>query len=201
MEVMMTPSTLCFLLMELWVDIYGEDDNDYAVPHQDVEQTRESHKDNQALSDVSSDVESASLQRPTVGASDALHSLPPKPPSPNSGSLSYSAQIAQQFSAYQQTPSQERQQRTESLLSKRPSTFTTNEGPSSAGSLDTVFGKKPSEMHDAGYVHLICSLTSYLAPAGCCLTGILVFLPSYLSTSRIPNMSRYQLRYFVILLQ
>jgi RNA-binding protein Musashi len=104
------------------------------------------------LSDISpsSIIETSSLQQPTPGSKDALRSLPAKPLSPNSGSLSYSAQIAQQFSAYQQTPSQERQQRTEILSSKRSSTLPANEGSSSAGSPDTVFGKKPSEMHDAG---------------------------------------------------
>ncbi|KAF8130373.1 hypothetical protein EV363DRAFT_1450751 [Boletus edulis] len=37
--------------------------------------------------------------------------LPAKPATPESLGLSYSAQVAKQFSAYQQTPSQERQQR------------------------------------------------------------------------------------------
>ncbi|KAF5314298.1 hypothetical protein D9619_011865 [Psilocybe cf. subviscida] len=95
----------------------------------------------------------ASTPTITAPASDALKGLPPKPTAsttaPDAASLSYSAQIAKQFSAYQQTPSQERQQRSQIPLppnpranGARPSTITT--------SGDTVFGKKPSEMHDAG---------------------------------------------------
>ncbi|KAJ7895970.1 hypothetical protein B0H14DRAFT_2333703, partial [Mycena olivaceomarginata] len=94
------------------------------------------------------------------------HNLPPKPGSAptfssasqqNAGSLSYSAQIAQQFSAYQQTPSQERQQRQQ--RPEPPRTQSTSAIPTHASgtstynissSEDTIFGKKPSEMHDAG---------------------------------------------------
>ncbi|KAF9074528.1 hypothetical protein BDP27DRAFT_1259161 [Rhodocollybia butyracea] len=66
-------------------------------------------------------------------------------------SLSYSAQIAQQFSAYQQTPSQERQQRVSgSGPSGLPKTSPIATVDSTSGDSDTVFGKKPSEMHDAG---------------------------------------------------
>lgn len=54
------------------------------------------------------------------------------------GNLSYSAQIAQQFSSYKQTPSQERQQRA------------LGNGGTATPTPDGVFGKKPSEMHDAG---------------------------------------------------
>ncbi|TFK69807.1 hypothetical protein BDN72DRAFT_588152 [Pluteus cervinus] len=72
---------------------------------------------------------------------DGPSSLPPKPAPPGSNpspALSYSAQIAQQFSTYQQTPSQERQQRSD--IQKL----------SSSGDASGIFGKKPSEMHDAG---------------------------------------------------
>lgn len=145
---------LSFLFVDpILLDIYGDDDNDYAVPLQDKEEVRESPpKENQELSDTSpsSNIETESLKQPTTRSKDAFRPLPAKPLSPNSGSLSYSAQIAQQFSAYQQTPSQERQQRTEIHSSKRSSTLIANEGSSSASSHNTVFGKKPSEMHDAG---------------------------------------------------
>ena len=60
--------------------------------------------------------------------------------SSSSSRLSYSAQIAQQFSSYKQTPSQERQQRAQSGTGAAAGTPTP----------DGVFGKKPSEMHDAG---------------------------------------------------
>lgn len=74
-------------------------------------------------------------------------SLPPKPKTATGGSappnpspsMSYSAQIAQQFSTYQQTPSQERQQRSDVLKHHNDS-----------NNIDSIFGKKPSEMHDAG---------------------------------------------------
>ncbi|KAJ7179569.1 hnRNP A1-gamma isoform [Mycena filopes] len=100
---------------------------------------------------------------PTPVKHETHHNLPAKPASAppsasssqhqNAASLSYSAQIAQQFSAYQQTPSQERQQR----LELPPRTQSTSAIPthstqtySISSSEDTVFGKKPSEMHDAG---------------------------------------------------
>ncbi|KIL57742.1 hypothetical protein M378DRAFT_16045 [Amanita muscaria Koide BX008] len=87
-------------------------------------------------------------------------SLPAKPATSSSfhsssattaaNNLSYSAQIAQQFSSYQQTPSQERQQR----LGAQSKTGTVLSGAATAAPLspsgDSVFGKKPSEMHDAG---------------------------------------------------
>lgn len=76
--------------------------------------------------------------------------LPPKPSpqtssTPSSNSLSYSAQIAQQFSSYQQTPSQERQQ-----VMKRAAPPVQQMIPPSTPTEDGIFGKKPSEMHDAG---------------------------------------------------
>lgn len=77
--------------------------------------------------------------------------------------MSYSAHVAKQFSAYKQTPSQERQQRADvGMLSSNSSSNATRNmvGHVAAGSFsnkgnvsalgDTVFGKKPSEMHDAG---------------------------------------------------
>lgn len=134
---------------------------------EDTEEAKES-QENQELSDTSPslNIQSSASQPPTLGSKDAHRFLPAKPLSPNSGSLSYSAQIAQQFSAYQQTPSQERQQRSEIISSKRPSIVAANEGPSSAGSPDTVFGKKPSEMHDAGYVRLSFPLARYHPTSG-----------------------------------
>ena len=82
---------------------------------------------------------------------DTYRSLPAKPTGPSGAQLSYSAQIAKQFSAYQQTPSQERQQQQNPRFShgrplSAPSEYKTVPGTST----DTVFGKKPSEMHDSG---------------------------------------------------
>ncbi|KAK7050026.1 hypothetical protein VNI00_005458 [Paramarasmius palmivorus] len=71
----------------------------------------------------------------------------------NGNGLSYSAQIAQQFSAYQQTPSQERQQRNVSG-SSGANGITSANGTAPIATLEssggTVFGMKPSEMHDHG---------------------------------------------------
>ncbi|KAF7330819.1 HnRNP A1-gamma isoform [Mycena venus] len=129
------------------------------------------------------------------------HNLPAKPGSApastsqqNAASLSYSAQIAQQFSAYQQTPSQERQQRPDPSRTQSTSAIPTHASGTPtyniSSSEDTVFGKKPSEMHDAGYhyhvywsytpdtntrIHLLIwsptrhTLLLYLAFALCCL--------------------------------
>lgn len=156
-------------------DIYGEDESGYAVPlHEEADevteedvnedgQDYESHQNEGSFPRTDADDEtsepssktSGGSARATVGSGSAVassstaqsdRSLPAKPASPSSStlsastnSLSYSAQIAQQFSTYQQTPSQERQQR--SLASKMAPTLSSG---------DSVFGKKPSEMHDAG---------------------------------------------------
>ncbi|KAK0213471.1 hypothetical protein IW262DRAFT_1409470 [Armillaria fumosa] len=96
---------------DLYGDIYGDDESEFVV------ETEEQPILNATTTTATTADESSS-------------SLPAKP----SGSMSYSAQIAQQFSTYQQTPSQERQP-----------------GPSSIPTMtDSIFGKKPSEMHDAG---------------------------------------------------
>ncbi|KAJ7283331.1 hnRNP A1-gamma isoform [Mycena rebaudengoi] len=136
------------------VYIYGDDDNEFAVPETTTPLTP-----------------AADAQTPPV-KHETHHALPPKPTSAassssqqqqqqaaaaNAAALSYSAQIAQQFSAYQQTPSQERQQRAEmsgraQQQQQQQQAIPTHSAPtySIASSEDTVFGKKPSEMHDAG---------------------------------------------------
>ncbi|TFK20450.1 RNA-binding domain-containing protein [Coprinopsis marcescibilis] len=88
----------------------------------------------QALEDAT-DGEPATKQANDAGASDSA----------TLGSLSYSAQIAQQFSSYKQHPSQERQPR--AIQQHTPIQLSHTSTP---GSSDSVFGKKPSEMHDAG---------------------------------------------------
>ena len=152
------------------VDIYGEDDNEYAVPLNDeAEEELEDgaqymgeteQQDNVSQTEgnrtrTNSDAKPYELPARAVGTTSSASttapsptqsngSLPAKSASPRSTSsntLSYSAQIARQFSAYQQTPSQERQQRIAT------SKIATHEGTTSG---DSVFGKKPSEMHDAG---------------------------------------------------
>ncbi|KAJ7929138.1 hnRNP A1-gamma isoform [Mycena leptocephala] len=136
-------------LDDLYGDIYGDDDTDIVIP-----------AEGQTPITPNPDTQSAA---PTIMKHETHHNLPAKPGSttvsPSSsqqqqnGSLSYSAQIAQQFSAYQQTPSQERQQRPEPQgRTQSTSAIPTHSTPTYniSSSEDTVFGKKPSEMHDAG---------------------------------------------------
>lgn len=148
------------------IDIYGDEYNEYAVPVQDADLQEEDKTQEETQPEESKesppehDVQS-SKSTPFVGQ-DAYRSLPPKPSaqSTQAAQLSYSAQIAKQFSVYQQTPSQERQQRTEIPLPRNPrDPRPTNPIPTVATSPDSgqlasdpngVFGKKPSEMHDAG---------------------------------------------------
>jgi RNA-binding protein Musashi len=155
---------LFFKTVSPLLDIYG-DENEYAVPLQEHEDGRD--EKHTITEKGTTGVQSTSTSKvdyhsprssPTGVKNEALRSLPAKPLSPNSAALSYSAQIAQQFSAYQQTPSQERQQRTEIPLPPHPRTTSTSgssgtvvqEGSANAGTSDSIFGKKPSEMHDAG---------------------------------------------------
>lgn len=153
-------------LFTVCIDIYGDEYNEYAVPVQDAdlqEQDKtqeETQPEESKESSPEHDVQS-SKNTPFVGQ-DVHRSLPAKPSaqSTQAAQLSYSAQIAKQFSVYQQTPSQERQQRTEIPLPRNPrDSRTTNPIPTvttsadsgqSASDPDGVFGKKPSEMHDAG---------------------------------------------------
>ncbi|KAG6908709.1 hypothetical protein DXG01_003642 [Tephrocybe rancida] len=137
---------------DLYGDIYGDDElTDF--PQTETGDAEQEHSP-QEETPVPSPVNETSTQQ-TKKSQDALSSLPPKPMSPNS--LSYSAQIAQQFSAYQQTPSQERQQRATIPLPENPRTTGAAAAPLTSAiathettSTDSVFGKKPSEMHDSG---------------------------------------------------
>ncbi|GBE87134.1 hypothetical protein SCP_1003810 [Sparassis crispa] len=78
------------------------------------------------------------------------NSLPPKPT--QSSELSYSAQIAKQFSAYKQTPAQERQQRsfTHSSTKLLPSSIDTIDGNAQDGASMARRPVRPSEMKDEG---------------------------------------------------
>ena len=76
-------------------------------------------------------------------------SLPAKPlAATDAASLSYSAQVAKQFSAYQQTPSQERQQRPANGIIPQagPSAIATHESDRSRADRPI----RPSEMKDEG---------------------------------------------------
>ncbi|KAG6889869.1 hypothetical protein C0992_003765 [Termitomyces sp. T32_za158] len=137
---------------ELYDDIYGDDElTDFPAETADADQAE--------VEEVPAEKVQSPTAQPPKKPQEGRNSLPPKPATPNS--LSYSAQIAQQFSAYQQTPSQERQQRTTIPLPDNPRTTGIAAAASSTStspiathetSSDSVFGKKPSEMHDSGYV-------------------------------------------------
>ena len=134
-------------------DIYGDEETDFTeetlekseLPQQEAI-SEEAEVDAQASSSAIEVYESTG----TLNL-DTYRSLPAKPTGPSGAQLSYSAQIAKQFSAYQQTPSQERQQQQNPRFVQgrplsAPSEYKTVPGTSA----DTVFGKKPSEMHDSG---------------------------------------------------
>ncbi|KAH7882144.1 hnRNP A1-gamma isoform, partial [Phlebopus sp. FC_14] len=127
---------------EMHLDLY---DDEFTVPLDDdlqysVEET------------ASSPPEKASELSPPNSKSEApgtSTSLPAKPsPTDSSAGMSYSAQVARQFSAYQQTPSQERQQRPVSGNPQAgPSAIATHEGPDRAQQDRPI---RPSEMKDEG---------------------------------------------------
>ncbi|KAF8211595.1 hypothetical protein K438DRAFT_2011115 [Mycena galopus ATCC 62051] len=145
-------------LDDLYGDIYGDDDTEISAP-----------------AEGQAPITPNQSAAPTVVKHETHHNLPAKPGSApassasqqNAASLSYSAQIAQQFSAYQQMPSQERQQRPEPPRTQSTSAIPTHASGTPTYNIssmeDTVFGKKPSEMHDAGYLyHVYWSYTRYV---------------------------------------
>ncbi|KAF5391996.1 hypothetical protein D9757_003362 [Collybiopsis confluens] len=139
---------------DIYGDIYGDDDNDFGFVEPVIEEETAAMTITTAPAAKSEDKPSELASSPVTTSKNELpSSLPAKPSTSSSqtsaSSLSYSAQIAQQFSTYQQTPSQERQQRHSNLsapLKTSPIAIVDSSGSDS----DTVFGKKPSEMHDAG---------------------------------------------------
>ncbi|KAG6871953.1 hypothetical protein C0995_014552 [Termitomyces sp. Mi166 len=146
---------------DLYGDIYGDDElTDFPAETAD-DDAGHSPREEEALTEKIPSPTNETTVQTSKKSQDGRNSLPPKPVTPNS--LSYSAQIAQQFSAYQQTPSQERQQRTTIPLPENPrttgitsvaasSTSTSPIATHETSSNDSVFGKKPSEMHDSGYL-------------------------------------------------
>lgn len=153
--------------------MYGEDDNEFAVPLQEGEDELEYPEASQesAQVDKSDDKkittksDASSVQPSPASNKGDTHSLPAKPGttaaevSAEQSQMSYSAQIARQFSAYHQTPSQERQQRTEIPLPNNPNahtpagvaglaTIATHESSATRVNLDRPI--RPSEMKDEG---------------------------------------------------
>jgi hypothetical protein len=149
------------------VDLYGEDDNEFVVPLQEGEDEPEETHQEELVDGKPEDKsttaksESSSPQASPVspGKADA-HTLPakPGPTSTTAEQMSYSAQIARQFSAYHQTPSQERQQRTEIPLpaNPNPNAAPASAGPSAIATHETATRAnpdrpiRPSEMKDEG---------------------------------------------------
>jgi RNA-binding protein Musashi len=134
-------------------DIYGDEETDFT--EETLEKSELSQQE--AISgEAEIDAQASSSAIEVYGSTgtlnqDTYRSLPAKPAGPSGAQLSYSAQIAKQFSAYQQTPSQERQQQQNPRFAQgrppsAPSEYKTVPGTST----ETVFGKKPSEMHDSG---------------------------------------------------
>lgn len=132
-------------------DIYGDEETD-DFTEETLEKSELSQQE--AVSEeaeVDAQASSSAIEVYETSNQDAYRSLPAKPTGPSGAQLSYSAQIAKQFSAYQQTPSQERQQQQNPRFAQGRPLSTTSEYKMVPGtSTDTVFGKKPSEMHDSG---------------------------------------------------
>ena len=142
-------------------DIYGDADDfsgDVACEIQELQETVPEVLD---LLESAETVVASTSDSKSILPQTTINSLPAKPQITPVANMSYSAHVAKQFSAYKQTPSQERQQRADvGILSSNPhsnatpnmvahdGSFSNKESVSASG--DTVFGKKPSEMHDTG---------------------------------------------------
>lgn len=134
-------------------DIYGDEETDFT--EETLEKSELSQQEG-ISGEAEVDAQASPLAIEVYGSTgtlnqDTYRSLPAKPTGPSVAQLSYSAQIAKQFSAYQQTPSQERQQQQNPRFAQgRPLSAPSEYKTVSGTSTDTVFGKKPSEMHDSG---------------------------------------------------
>ncbi|KAI0830167.1 hypothetical protein BC628DRAFT_983432 [Trametes gibbosa] len=117
---------------DLYDDLYG-----------DNEDAREESAQRAAQSPVEQKPTEGVKQEDKQVAIKKESSLPPKPPS--SSELSYSAQVAQQFSAYKQTPAQERQQYQASNASGSKANGAADLPPD-----DGRRAVRPSEMKDEG---------------------------------------------------
>ncbi|KAI9571855.1 hypothetical protein HD554DRAFT_2070013 [Boletus coccyginus] len=136
-------------------DLYGDlYDDEFTVPLDDeyqspVEPASSSTLDESSESPPTTNTSASNVKTEPAEPSGA-GTLPAKPTASDPSGLSYSAQVAKQFSAYQQTPSQERQQRTASSTSPQagPSAIATHEGPADRNAQGRPI--RPSEMKDEG---------------------------------------------------
>ncbi|KAI0370852.1 hypothetical protein BV20DRAFT_219135 [Pilatotrama ljubarskyi] len=123
---------------DLYDDLYGDNE-------ENREETAQQESTQSLVEQKQSTSEAKPEEKPVVAKKES--SLPPKPPS--SSELSYSAQVAQQFSAYKQTPAQERQQ-----YQVSPSTSGSKANGAGTGdsSQDDASRRavRPSEMKDEG---------------------------------------------------
>ena len=140
---------------DLYGDIYSDDLIDF---QDDVEVPADDHQPTAtATTTAASSASSSKLPTPPASGDELATTA-----GSNSSSTSYSAQIAQQFSAYKQDPAQERQPKQPaasaipshtSAIPTAGSSIASYTGANTSGIPDphgTVFGKKPSEMHDSG---------------------------------------------------
>ncbi|KAG2035476.1 hypothetical protein BDR03DRAFT_522617 [Suillus americanus] len=129
-------------------DLYGDlYDDEFTVPLDD-----EASPTTETPPQADKNPEPVKMENSTSPTSAS--SLPAKPQSSKSDyALSYSAQVAKQFSAYQQTPSQERIQKPPLPLPPNPSpqggpsAIATHEGPTDNHADRPI---RPSEMKDEG---------------------------------------------------
>lgn len=168
------------LVLTPFLDLYGADDSADLAKHEEVEPSLQETPDTSsspqnvtpssplttATKPPAEDSFRVKTEQGTTLSTTPLQPIPAdsaKRPPESAQSLSYSAQIARQFSAYHQTPSQERQQR--SMLPPNPmaaaAAVKTDIGPSAIASYESrtdnepVFASvdrpiRPSEMKDEG---------------------------------------------------
>ncbi|KIK93763.1 hypothetical protein PAXRUDRAFT_144348 [Paxillus rubicundulus Ve08.2h10] len=133
-------------------DLYGDlYDDEFTVPLDDEYQSPVETTNSPTLENISESTSTATTPTTNVKSEPSgTVSLPAKPTAAESSGLSYSAQVAKQFSAYQQTPSQERQQRSAFPANPQagPSAIATHEGLHDRGHQDRPI--RPSEMKDEG---------------------------------------------------
>lgn len=137
---------------DIYADIYGDEEADFTELEEPLEKPELLQQGPISDETEVDDPQAIEVYESTGTLNqDTYRSLPAKPTGSSGAQLSYSAQIAKQFSAYQQTPSQERQQH-QNLRSGqvRPLSAPSEHKAVPGTSTDTVFGKKPSEMHDSG---------------------------------------------------
>jgi hypothetical protein len=139
--------------------LYGEEDSEAALSKEPDTSLKTPQEVDPSLEKTpSTPTVDTKLQEFVKSKPDVLpNSLPAKPPSPGVNGASYSAQIARQFSAYQQTPNQEHDSRPEvqALPDSRslPASSAVVLTPDDSVPLDKATDRpilRPSDMKDEG---------------------------------------------------